>query len=293
MNQGIANHQANAAPRLHVWLGHNARWLLWVYLAALLCGTHWPRTIEPPPIPGPLDPVLQYDKFVHYIGFCGLMILLVMSGLGAKKRSWSARCGISLIIASVFACLNEYTQQWIAGRSMDWTDLFANLLGIGSAYLLAMLPRHREKIKPPRGLKLAIAALFPATLALLLMPEVIDWIRKIRTQLPEGWRGSQQPGDHLFHAIIAMVFSVLLIVAWPMTSNRPRRAAVLTLATLLLSAVLIEIAQHFTGRSVEAADARAHIIGVSVALIWWGIALTRSLRHREYDQAHLKRERDD
>lgn len=260
------------------WVERHAGWLLWVYWACLFIGTHSPRFgDEPPPPPTPLDPVLQYDKLHHAMGFGGLMVLVLLSGIWGKGQRYANRCLIAMGIAGGYAVLDELTQQWVPGRELDWTDILANLIGVLSAYVLAMLPARREQPRRRTGLAVVLVLLIPAIVCLMLMPEVIDWVKDVRRDSIARGR-ALHPLDHVFHGLAATLVSVLVIVAWPMASRRPRLAGALALGVLLLSAPAIEIAQHYTGRGVEAADARSHILGVAVAMIWWAIRLTRSER---------------
>lgn len=267
----------NPSPyrRVSAWLARRAPWLVWVYWALLVVGTHRPVFDPAPPEPmGPLDPVLQPDKALHFVGFGVLMALVVMSGVCGRGRDWAGRCGLSLLLALLYAVADELTQYFVPGREVDWTDILANGLGVLSVYVLAMLPAQRQRVERRPGVAVALVLLAPAIGCLLLSPGVMDWLIRARHDVL-GAESSAYPLDYLFHGLVAMIVSVLLIVAWPMASRRPRRAAGLAVAVLLLSAPLIEIAQHYTGRGLEAADARSHIIGVGVALVWWAVGLAR------------------
>lgn len=259
-------------------LARHARWLLWVYWLALALGTHWPelQVVPEPAEPGPLDPILRPDKLLHFAAFSGLMVLLVMSGLGARGRSWTGSCGVALVIGLAYAVVDELTQGLSKGREVDISDLLTNAIAVLGVYILALLPADREPRKVPRKVKWALAIGTPLVMVVVLAPGGMVWAVLLKEWITGEDSLSPHPHDYIIHGLFGLVVSVAAIVIWPMTSRRPRRAAVVALPALLLMAPAIEIAQHYTGRSVEEADALSHAIGVFMAMIWWAVRLTRS-----------------
>lgn len=275
-------------PRGLGWLLRNAGWLVWVYWACLFSATHVPLVHDKPPKPPhPLDPVLQWDKLVHFGLFAGLMTMLVLSGVGARGRSWHVRCRIALVIALVYAAIDESTQWFIVGRGVDPTDYFANGVGILSVYVIALLPARRDAPPRPKALTWSLAIMTPLILAGVLSPWVMRQGLIALRVIVEPGSLQAYPMDQLAHGFIALVVSVYLIVAWPMASKRPRRAGGFAIALLLLSGPLIEIAQHYTGRGVEATDVLAHNIGLAIAMLWWALQLSRRPELRQPADAPL------
>jgi len=143
--------------------------------------------------------------------------------------------------------------------------------------------------RTPTWLAWLIVLLLPLLGVALLLPEVMAWLRGIKDVVLGGGRAGVHPADYVIHGLMAMGLAVLVIVAWPMSSTRPRLHAAAALLVLLALAPLIEIVQHYTGRGLEAEDARSHIIGVNVAMVWWAFTLTRS-PHLCTPMAELPRE---
>ncbi len=259
------------------WLDRHARLVLAGYWVLLAAGTHWPnlRVLDPPQDPSPLHDVLKPDKLWHVIGFGGLMVLLLLAGLGGRNRPWRGRCAIALLIAVVYSVVDELTQGLMPGRTVNASDLVTNLIVVLGVYLLAVLPdeRGRDPGPPPRKLRIGLVVALPVLAVLALSPWVMARLLELKNG-PLGMGPVQlHPLDWIGHGVLASIISVVVILAWPMASRRPRRAAAAALGVLLLAGPGLEVAQHFSGRSVEWEDALAHAIGVLLAMMWWAARL--------------------
>ena len=63
-----------------------------VYWPMLAVGTHWPNLRLPQAPAHRLQEVLQVDKLAHLVGFGGLMVLVLLSGLVGLRQAWPTRC---------------------------------------------------------------------------------------------------------------------------------------------------------------------------------------------------------
>ncbi len=94
--------------------------LLLAYWAALAGGTHWPNYGS--------GPARYNDKLAHFVGYAGLAFLL--SFVWTTRRRWQWR-GMWLVLATTttYAMLDELSQIPIPGRSGEFRDWLADLLG--------------------------------------------------------------------------------------------------------------------------------------------------------------------
>jgi putative peptidoglycan lipid II flippase len=240
-----------------------------LYWPALAAGTHWPNLPMPEAPAHPLDAVLQLDKVIHVLAFGGLMLLVLHSSLSVPGRPWSVRCVVALAISLAYAVLDEWTQGFMAGRTVSLADLVTNALAILGVYLVARQPKRQAK--PKRigvAFWLAIAVL-PLALFTLLSPWMMDQLVSLkRAIIPPGLLPFRRL-DYISHGVGAFVASLVIIKLWPGTSKRPRRDTALALLLLILSGPGVEVLQHFTGRGVQGLDVLGHSIGVLIAMILW------------------------
>ena len=69
-------------------------------------------------------PPLRNDKWMHFVAFAGLSILIRPLANTAKEL---AACFLGLLI---FGLLIEVLQHWVPGRQFCWRDLVANAAGV-------------------------------------------------------------------------------------------------------------------------------------------------------------------
>ncbi|MEO0476151.1 MAG: murein biosynthesis integral membrane protein MurJ [Planctomycetota bacterium] len=81
--------------------------------------------------------------------------------------------------------------------------------------------------------------------------------------------------DYWAHGILSFVAGLILLTIWAQRSRRPREATLISLLCLLGTGPLIEVAQYFTGRGVQASDVLAHSIGVLAAMVLWALVPIR------------------
>ena len=254
-----------------------ARLVLAVYWPLLFAGTHWPN-IDIPDMPShPLELVLQFDKTAHVISFGGLMVLLLLANLTGKRLAWPLKCFLAMVICLVYALIDELTQSQVAGRSVASADMIANAVGIIGVYLIARQPRRSPPRRIPGWVLWPLILALPFAAAGLLSPSIMSQAIDIKREL---WRAydldtGRMRMDYWAHGVFSFVAAAITFAIWPARSHRPRRATLISLLVLLLSGPLVEVAQYFTGRGVQALDVLAHSIGVLAAMVLWVLVPAR------------------
>lgn len=102
-------------------------WLLFILLATLTPGQQLPKTPD----------VIGFDKLVHF----GLFFVLTFLWNRVRTTTgWAELNKVKfitkyLVFGILIAILVEYLQQYIPGRSFDYGDMIANIMGgtIGTA----------------------------------------------------------------------------------------------------------------------------------------------------------------
>lgn len=248
-------------------LARLANWLLVFYWPALALGTHWPD-LQLPEMPShPLDAVLQKDKVAHAIGFGGLMLLVLLSGLSGRRLVWSIRCAVALAISLVYAIADELSQVWMSGRVVSTADLVANVMAILTVYCCAAVPSTQPPRRKPIVVIVFLVLLSIATSPLLFSVEAWHWMYGAYLKLVGRENSPPMPIDAVFHCLLGFVLLLGMTLLWTRTSGRPRRSMAWAAGIAILSGPGIEVLQFFSGRSVQVGDVYAHSMGVLAALV--------------------------
>jgi VanZ family protein len=94
--------------------------LLLLYWAALVSGTHLPGSAVP------ATPVS--DKSLHFMAFCGLAFLLAWTWT-LRRPFLPAGAFVAVLVAVVYAAIDEITQNLVPGRSADVADWYYDVAG--------------------------------------------------------------------------------------------------------------------------------------------------------------------
>ncbi|QQE13056.1 murein biosynthesis integral membrane protein MurJ [Planctomycetota bacterium] len=273
----------NAAPRLslsHAILGRldafltrNARLILFIYWPLLAISTHMPD----PQLFEPGQPtVFQHDKIIHVFAFGLLTYLIIRARILTAHASYALTCLTALILASTYACIDEFTQAYV-GRQVSDADLIASIIGILTVYLLSVAPppypgKINWRIWPARATWLIIAPTLTLLTILRQGNRVIGWIYRQFMQTYPGL-------DKDTHFVLAIILTALLAASTPLGRRRPKLSILFTIAIMGISAPVIEHVQKFTGRGFDLADVFKHMQGFILVLIAWTIyAAVRSFR---------------
>ena len=255
-----------------------ARCILTVYWPLLALGTHWPNLRLPRAPAFSLRTVLQLDKTAHVIGFGGLMVLVLLSNFFPKRLAWSTRCAIAMLVCLVYAIIDELTQSQVAGRSVTNSDMVANAVAILGVYLIARQPRDSDAKRIPGWLLWPLMLAIPCAILGFLSPWVMTQAVDIKQDLWRTFDLHTGRMDYWAHGVLSFFAALILFMIWPQRSSRPRRATLVALLLLLLSGPGVEVAQYFTGRSVQAMDVLAHTIGVLAGMVLWALVPARKPR---------------
>ncbi len=94
--------------------------VLSVYWLLIFVGTHLPKNALPN--------VSWSDKLYHFGAFAGLSFLLCWA-IPSSRFSLRTILAAALVMAIGYAAVDEWTQQFVAGRTCDIYDFFADAFG--------------------------------------------------------------------------------------------------------------------------------------------------------------------
>ncbi|MEX0818140.1 MAG: VanZ family protein [Pirellulaceae bacterium] len=98
---------------------------LGVYWIAIFVGTHMPHGVR--------GPVKVHDKVLHFGAYAGLAFLLA-AALTTMRMRYAALL-LPLIVAAIYGCIDELSQNAVPGRQADFADWVADVLGAGVGVL--------------------------------------------------------------------------------------------------------------------------------------------------------------
>jgi putative peptidoglycan lipid II flippase len=153
--------------------------------------------------------------------------------------------------------------------------MVANAIAILGVYLIARQPRDSTPKRIPGWiiwpLLLALIVAVAGLLSQWMMSQAIELKRYIwHTYAIQSGRM-----DYWAHGVFSFFAAAITFLIWPQRSSRPRRATLIALIVLLISGPTVEVAQYFTGRSVQSLDVLAHSIGVLAAMVLWALVPAR------------------
>jgi hypothetical protein len=90
------------------------------YWIAIFVGTHLPAAAVPS--------VTLSDKTLHLLAYAGLAFLLAWAIPHRMGRSGVQALSVLTIVAT-YAGIDEFSQQFVAGRTASWSDLVADICG--------------------------------------------------------------------------------------------------------------------------------------------------------------------
>lgn len=120
-----------------------SRWLAVLFAVAVVTGSS---------LPGSSLPDLgshQIDKVLHFLQYA-ILGYLVTRGWGPCRHDKPDRLGTWLLVVLMvgFAALDEFHQNWIPGRSVEFWDWVADATGVIISFLLAVWVNRRMRSVP-------------------------------------------------------------------------------------------------------------------------------------------------
>ena len=130
-------------------------------IAAFVLAFYWPALfiLAHIPIPGVIQEADVSDKSLHFLAYLILAFLLRSAVSGEKKLSWrKAVPWLVLFVIVVYGILDEWLQSYVAGRSSDVRDFFADMAGALAGLILCSFLAFW-----PAGLLVAATVIFSIT----------------------------------------------------------------------------------------------------------------------------------
>jgi VanZ family protein len=94
--------------------------VLLAYWTAIFVGTHLPAASIPN--------ISLSDKLLHFVAYSGLAFLLAWA-IPFRQGKAGIHAAVVLIVVTAYACIDEYSQQFVAGRTASLGDVAADVCG--------------------------------------------------------------------------------------------------------------------------------------------------------------------
>lgn len=99
-----------------------------IRMTTIVLGVYWLAIFAATHLPGSSLPSLGSDKLYHVAAFGGLGLLL-SAVMALRVRDMRVHASAVLTIALLYAMFDEWSQQFVAGRSPDVKDFAADACG--------------------------------------------------------------------------------------------------------------------------------------------------------------------
>jgi epoxyqueuosine reductase len=98
-------------------------------------------------VPSQVSRITFYDKITHLIFFGVMAYLFLAVGIAWKKLKFRKLAIITFTVVALINLLGEYVQAYVPGRTPDYLDFLAGLVGILLAIPLAYMLNHHPRQK--------------------------------------------------------------------------------------------------------------------------------------------------
>ncbi len=247
-----------------------SRWCLAIYWLLLATGSHLPEFTL-----GDTSNqigVFQIDKSLHVAGFAGLALLLYLSRLAGSKAPSFAHALAALLIGSVYALVDEYTQQF-TGRHVSYSDVVAGAIAIIGVFLILTSP-------PPLDTRPRRVVIYRVVSAVLIVAALVLALVALLSAWGQGQPSAQPSGlgiNEIVRFLIAGVLILLLVASQPAGVNRPRLGMFLSIVVIGLGGPIIESARLFTEQGIDMNGLYAHQLGLLTGMA--ALAVLAIIRH--------------
>ncbi len=117
-------------------------------MVTLILGIYWIALFVATHLPAAHVPNMGSDKVQHLIAFAGLGVLLNWA-IGLRINRISTQVGIAWLIAVAYAAIDEWSQQFVVGRTPDVADALADACGAALGIVMFQLLRT-QRYRLPR-----------------------------------------------------------------------------------------------------------------------------------------------
>jgi VanZ family protein len=100
---------------------------LWAPVVAYMALIFYLSSLHAAPLPQAVS-----DKFAHATGYVGLGLLVARAVAGGRRLGWR-QVLLAILITTAYGASDEYHQRFVAGRSADLADLYADATGASVA----------------------------------------------------------------------------------------------------------------------------------------------------------------
>jgi len=173
-------------------------------IAALILAIYWPALfiLAHMPIPGVIQEADVSDKSLHFLAYLILAFLLRSTVSGGQKVSWrKAAPWLVLFVIVVYGILDEWLQSYVAGRSSDVRDFFADMAGTLTGLILC-----------------SFLAFWPA--GLLVVATVIFSITNVEQA---NWADLLPVANAVFHLFAYAILTIMWIRCTNLLAARARQ----------------------------------------------------------------------
>ena len=224
-------------------------------IAACLLALYWPAlfVLAHIPIPYVVQEADVSDKSLHFLAYLVLAFLLWSVVSGNQKVNWRrASPWLVLFVIVVYGILDEWLQGYVAGRSSDVWDFFADLAGTLAGLILFSFFTFW-----PAGLLVAGTVIFGIT-------------NIIRVNLADLLPIT----NAMFHLFGYAVFTLLWIQYMLVISIRPSHLRRTKLKWLILAVTVpigflltVKLSSTILGKDFSASDVIIAVIGIATVVV--------------------------
>lgn len=118
---------------------HSVRWR-WAY-ALLASAIIFTQSSFPIRVPGRIP---HLDKAVHLVIYFTLTLAYLNAATRGGTRTTARACWIAFVAAALFGASDEWHQAYVPGRSADFDDWIADVVGAGAAVLWTWKVRRKS-----------------------------------------------------------------------------------------------------------------------------------------------------
>ena len=144
--------------------------VLGIYWPVLFLATHTPKL--------PAIKIAGADKTIHLLAYLLLTTLYWLARYGGERpRIRQRKCLLTILIMTVYAGLDELTQNLVPNRTANTMDWIADLGGILSALMILWYLRSPLRALILYGIGLFVLAHWPGQKPFVVLPEYLQQFR--------------------------------------------------------------------------------------------------------------------